>query len=49
MIKDNTTGLLTSNYLEVIHKITIKINDSTQKSTSSYAIFIKKETQKNMI
>jgi hypothetical protein len=46
MTQHPLNGTLTSNYIEVKQEINIKIGDSTQKATSTYALFIKRETTK---
>lgn len=46
MSNNNSTNLLTSNYLQVVQEINLKIDDSINKAIASFDIFLKKETLK---
>jgi hypothetical protein len=47
MPNNNITNQLTSNYLQIVQEINLKIEDSTNKAKATFDIFIKKEAFKN--
>jgi hypothetical protein len=46
MTQQTLNGALTSNFFEVTQEINLKMGDSTQNATTTYAVFAKRETGK---